>query len=177
MSLTCWHTLLAQQLTLLSAADTLPRVAVIGMGNRMLGDDAVGSIIARALRWSMTGQSHLLCLDVGLGLESYTGPILRFQPALLLFIDAANMGMPVGTIRLLAPASTASGATGTHTLSLTPFMQYIRAQHPCHMLLLGIEPAATVPGQRLSPPVRHSARQIIQQLKIILAGRLSHTHI
>lgn len=174
MSTPCWYTLLTQQLRLLSAADTTPRVAVIGMGNRLLGDDAVGSIIARALRWSMAGQPHHLCLDAGLGLESYTGPILRFHPALLLLIDAANLGMPAGTIRLLVPSSTASASTGTHALSLSPFAQYIRAQNPCHILLLGIQPASTVPGQRLSPPVRYSARQIIQQLQVILDSDRSH---
>lgn len=170
MSTPCWYTLLTQQLRLLSAADTTPRVAVIGMGNRLLGDDAVGSIIARALRWSMANQPHRLCLDVGLGLESYTGPILRFHPALLLLTDAANLGMPAGTIRLLAPSSTVAGPTSTHTQSLIPFAQYIRAQNPCHILLLGIQPASTLPGQRLSPAVRHSARQIVQQLQVILAS-------
>src|SRR5437870_308197 len=96
MSKPFWPAVLAQMLQRLRPPDRALRVAVVGIGHELRGDDAAGSRVARALQ----PRSHdlLLVIDAGPAPENCTGPLRRFAPDLVLLIDAAQINVPPGTI-------------------------------------------------------------------------------
>jgi hydrogenase 3 maturation protease len=128
------------------------RVAVVGIGQSLRGDDGAGSAVARALQTQLQGVSSVLVLDGGSAPENQTGPLRRHRPALVILVDAAQMGTAPGTLEWLAWEET-HGMTSSHTLPPHFLARYLTAVVCCEVVLLGIEPADTTIGASLSPAV------------------------
>lgn len=121
---------------------------LLGIGNPRHGDDALGPVFARAFR-----HPGWRCLNAETVPEHFTGLIRRLHPALLVFLDAADMGLPPGTLRRLVPETIQSGDIGTHAGSIGRLAEFLSGCAD-RIVILGIQPAATAPGTRLSRPVR-----------------------
>jgi hydrogenase 3 maturation protease len=155
MSPLSWNAHLSQTLSrLASSASPGPlRVAVVGVGQSMRGDDGAGSEIARRLQARLQGASVVLVLDGGCAPENQTGPLRRHRPALVILVDAAQMGAAPGTLAWLAWEETRGMTASTHTLPLHILARYLTYLLSCQVYLLGIEPADTMIGAPLSPSV------------------------
>ncbi len=88
-----------------SLAKTLPAlirkptnsVALVGIGNPLKGDDASGLVTIHRLQEADL-PDNLYRIDSGAVPENCTGILRKIQPALVIFIDAADMGMKPGGI-------------------------------------------------------------------------------
>jgi len=137
---------------------------LLGIGNPHHGDDALGPIFARAFRhpgWQ--------CINVSTVPENYTGVVRRLHPELLIFLDAADMGLPPGTLRRLAPNQIQTRDFGTHA---PPLGQLAGFLSDCteQIIILGIQPETTAPGTRLSKPIRATLKELGP---ILASGRIS----
>src|SRR5512135_3260488 len=93
MSKPSWQNSLRTRLNLIKANNPEARLALVGIGNLLRGDDAAGILIARALaRRPALQKPNLLVLDSGGLPENFSGVLRRFQPDAILFIDAAELG-------------------------------------------------------------------------------------
>ena len=120
----------------LSRPDRPTRIAVVGVGNELYGDDAIGVYIARRL----SASSNLLVVDACPVPERCTGPLRRFTPDLVILVDAVSMSQPPGTIRYFAEWHAADSAPATHSLPLDLLRVYLHAELGCNVTLLGIQP-------------------------------------
>lgn len=137
---------------------------LLGVGNPRLGDDALGPVFARAFR-----APGWICWNGTIAPENYVSPIRRAAPSRLILLDAADMGLPPGTIHLLDPATLSStGGFGTHAPSLAGLASYLSLFVP-EVRLVGIQPLSCIPGTRLSSPVRTALRTLSSTL---LSGHL-----
>lgn len=136
---------------------------LLGIGNPRHGDDALGPVFARAFR-----HPGWRGLNAATAPENFTGLVRRLHPDLLVLLDAADLGEPPGTLRRLDPAAIAAGDFGTHAGSIGRLAAYLSG---CagQIAILGIQPADTTPGRRLSPPVRATLKRLAADLA---AGRL-----
>ena len=77
------------------------KILVLGLGNELLADDAVGLLIIRELANEYKGQAELVeCTVSGLALLEY---FVDFEKAII--VDSINTGkQPAGSIYELAPA-------------------------------------------------------------------------
>ncbi|MBN2303967.1 MAG: hydrogenase 3 maturation endopeptidase HyCI, partial [Anaerolineae bacterium] len=73
-----------------------PRVALVGIGHELNGDDAAGLAVVRALLPLAEGRDRVSLIDAGPAPENCTGPLRAFAPDLVLLIDAAQMGEEPG---------------------------------------------------------------------------------
>ena len=98
----------------------LPRVAVVGVGQRLRGDDGAGPAVAQRL--APLADAALLVVDAGHAPENCLGPIVRFRPDAILFVDAARGGLAPGELIWLRPdeADSRGGSTWSTKLSLRP---------------------------------------------------------
>ncbi len=155
---------------LLALKATLPppdaRVAVLGIGNELRGDDAAGVLVARRL--AKTHSDRALVFDGGQTPENCTSALRRFRPAFILLIDAALIEAPVGTIRYLELEQALESSATTHSLSLHLLATYLSTEFECRFGVLGIQPGHTEFNQPLSPPVRNAVRTITRQLNALL---------
>jgi hydrogenase 3 maturation protease len=152
----------------LEQVDPPSRVALLGMGHELRGDDAAGIAVARGLEPLVTVQERLLVIDAGPAPENFTGALRRFNPDLVLLVDAARLGEASGAVRWLAWQDTLGLAVSTHTLPLHMLSAYLVAELGCEVVLLGIQLAHTVIGAPLSPDVRHTVDRVVQMLADIL---------
>jgi len=120
-------------------------VLVVGLGNLLLGDDGVGVHAVRLLAADRSTPGFLRPLDGGtLGFRLLDA--VRKSDAAL-FIDAAELGQPPGTIRLLEGdalrACTGHGGRfSAHEAGLIDLLMLARMDGwaPTHMAVLGIQP-------------------------------------
>lgn len=140
-----WNDSLYQKLNRLKRSDPsgLPRICLIGVGNDLRGDDSAGLIVARQLLADERFEDipNLLILEGGPAPENQTGRLRIFQPQLVLFIDAAHLDEPPGTIQLIPLESIDGMSASSHSLPLSILARYIMAEFDCEVEVLGIQPA------------------------------------
>jgi hydrogenase 3 maturation protease len=137
------------------------RVAVIGVGNRMRGDDGVGSVIAERLQELAKG--NLLVIDAETVPENYLGVLLDSKPEVALFIDAVDFGGEVGEWALVPLSVLGDKVPTTHTVSLKLLGQILES-NGIECLLLAIQPKQIGFGAPMSEEVASVAERIVQML-------------
>jgi hydrogenase 3 maturation protease len=141
MSRLSWQAMLSRTVSRAEAGAPLPRVAIVGVGHELRGDDAAGLAVARALQRTLTGDQEVLVIDAGPVPESQIGPLRRFRPDVVLFVDAAQMGEAPGAIRWLSPHEALGLSASTHALPLGVLATFLTRELACDVALLGIQPA------------------------------------
>jgi hydrogenase 3 maturation protease len=121
------------------------------------GDDGVGIAIARRLAQRVEGDDSLLIVEAGHAPENILGSILRFQPAIILFLDALKADEPSGTILWLTSDEADSVGGGTHTLSLGLLGSYLRSVTGADVYVLGVQPLRIGFGEGLSTTAEAAA--------------------
>jgi hydrogenase 3 maturation protease len=129
------------------------------IGNRDGGDDGIGPYIADTLK---SDSFDFMVLDCGTTPENYTAVVKRQKPKTLVLIDAADMGLPAGDIRIIPKEKLGSMHISTHGMPLSVLIQYLEKEAE-HVILIGIQPE-TMSG-KISKPVKKSAKQLIHLLK------------
>jgi hydrogenase 3 maturation protease len=165
-----WIKPLRQVLESLASQNKRPaRVALIGIGNELNGDDGAGVLVARAVV-KPDDQVNWLVIDAGPVPESFTGPLRRFQPELVLFVDAAEMGEPVGTVAWLDWQATDGLSASTHSLPPTVLAKYLIHELACQVAIIGIQPQQLELGRLLSPAVQKTVTEVAAGLSEIITG-------
>ena len=136
---------------------------LITVGNELMGDDAAGPLLA-----SMLKQSPLVGLEVidgGNVPENYLFKIREMAPDQVTIVDAADMGIQPGEIRLIDKDEIGSVfIMTTHTLPLTYLMEAIREFVP-RVELIGIQPDLVAFGYPISNPVKNAVERVYSWLE------------
>jgi hydrogenase 3 maturation protease len=140
------------------------RVAILGVGNELNGDDAAGMLVARGLRKEMGENDHLLVIEAGPAPESFSGPLRRFRPDLVLLVDAAELGLPPGSAAWIDWSEADAAAASTHTLSPSLFAQFLIAELGCRVAMIGIQPEHLDFDQPVSEAVRRGVERVTRLL-------------
>jgi len=147
---------------------------VLGIGNPLGGDDAAGALVVDTLNQKRQKLHPLLsdeirAIDTGTAPESYTSVIRQHRPDLLILVDAADMGLPPGSFRIITPDRINTLSFSTHHMPLSMFISYV-SEFCGKILLVGIQPERTETGSGISKVVRKSARELVEA---ILERRIS----
>ncbi|MEA1977839.1 MAG: hydrogenase 3 maturation endopeptidase HyCI [Chloroflexota bacterium] len=166
-----WDNLLGEQLERLWKTTHSLRIAVMGIGHELQGDDAAGVLIARHLQSLLGLSEERLILCAGPAPENCTGALRRFEPDLVLMIDAAQMDEGPGTVQLISCQDITGIGASTHTLPLHILVKYLTSELGCEITLLGIQPEFVEFGE-ISPLMRKVVPAIAQKLAIVLGKEL-----
>jgi hydrogenase 3 maturation protease len=131
----------------------LPRLAVVGVGQALRGDDGAGPAVVARVRELLPPDEALLLLDAAHAPENVLGRLIRFNPDVVLFIDAVRAGAPPGAVRWLAAGAAEAAGGSTHTLPLAMLAEFITAETGAAVYVIGIQPATTEFSAGLSPSV------------------------
>lgn len=149
------------------------RLLIVGVGNRMRGDDAAGCSVARILRGRLRGKGNVLVMDCGGVPENFTLEMKRFRPSHILFIDAVDMGLKPGDARLVEGDELAGGSLSTHKQSLKLLFSVLKEGIPgVKIKLLGIQPKTIDFGARISSQVRVSVRAVADGISKLYGGSM-----
>jgi len=147
---------------------------VLGIGNRLGGDDAAGTcvvdmLIQRQHRVNSLPTDDLTAIDAGSFPEGYTSVIRQHRPDLLILVDAADMGLPPGALRIITPEQINTPSFSTHHIPLSIFISYVK-EFCGSILLVGVQPKQTETGGLISEAVRQSINTLTEA---ILEGRIT----
>jgi len=147
------------------------RLAVVGIGDELMPPDRPGMFAAREIgKEQIPGVRIFLAGTVP---ESITGPLRRYRPGHVIFLDAADMGATPGTIALIEPERIRAGLITTHVLPLSVVMDYIARETGAGVTLLGIQPDLAGPDKDLSEGDLAFLRRNLQSVSQILRNRLA----
>jgi hydrogenase 3 maturation protease len=144
------------------------RVAVVGIGDRLLPFDRLGMLAAEAIE-----ALHLPGVRVffaGTVPESMTGPIRRFEPEHVLFIDAAEMGVPPGTVSIVEPEGIHATLFSSHVLPLSLVMEFLEKDAHTRVTLIGIEPDTQSRESEPTPDEQEGLERLLGAVKLVLGG-------
>jgi hydrogenase maturation protease HycI len=139
------------------------RLAILGIGNELNGDDAAGVLAARALR--PAGNHDLLVIEAGPAPENFTGTLRRFQPDVVLLVDAAELGEPPGSVAWVSWTAAGGWSGSTHTLPPTVLARFLVEELGCQVILVGIQPARLDFDAGLSEPVQNAIGAVVEEIK------------
>ena len=131
---------------------------LLGIGNDLLGDDGVGPYIANHLL-----NSNWITIDAGIMPENYIRPVRNHKPDTIVIVDAVNMGLKPGSIRIIPPDLIRDCGLGTHQLPLT-FVTDQLLSICTNVTFIGIQPGSLDPDTFLTDPILKAAEFLLHVL-------------
>lgn len=159
------------------------KLAIMGIGNTMKGDDGFGIIfIKNLINHYMNNNidiknelnpnnevnkigNKLLLLNCGVVPENFTNVLKKEKPSHILIVDAALMGKPLGTISQIDVEDISGIGFSTHSLPMSIIVKYIKHYINTEILIIGIEPKNIDFGMPLS---REIYKKNLEFTKIII---------
>lgn len=136
------------------------KVVLLGVGNPMMGDDAVGSRVAEELKGKVN-----IPVFVGEDVpENYLYDIIAKEPSYLLVIDAVDFGGEAGEVRLINVKELTPRFLSSHGISLN-IMASILEEKGCKVILLGIQPKNLSFGADISEEVKRSGEEVLSLIR------------
>lgn len=145
-------------------------MALLAVGNPLLGDDGAGVALGRALQARLGDSPDLRIFPAETAPENFGGPLRRFAPDLALWLDAADLGAPPGTAACLPWQAAEESRPGTHFGSPALFAQFMEAETGAEVLLLTVQPEAMGFGRPLSGTVAAAVEGLAEELAGLLRG-------
>ncbi|MBH0200943.1 MAG: hydrogenase maturation protease [Nitrospira sp.] len=139
---------------------------IIGLGNGMRGDDAVGLLAARLIRQAVGDRVEVIEAEMA-GVDLIE---LMKGAHLVILIDAARSGQAPGTIhRLDASAGPIGGQIfphSSHALGMVDALELARAMGvlPATVIVYGVEVESTEAGRPLSPAMAEALDQVVDRI-------------
>jgi len=145
------------------------RVAIIGVGDELMPSDRLGMLAAREIDRLQLPAARVFY--AGTVPESVTGPVRRYRPSHILFLDAADMGARPGAVAVVDPDRVRARLFTTHALPLSVVMEYLGRDTKAGVTLVGIQPEMEAFGP--SPSAREQAglTHLVAAIQRILSAR------
>ncbi len=141
----------------------MTRKLMVAVGNCLMGDDAAGPLLAREMERAPLADWS--ALDGGFAPENCLHLIRAAAPEQVLLVDAADMDLAPGEVRLIdAERLDDPFLLTTHALPLSYLTQALREFVP-RVALLGIQPQVVAFGYPVSAEVRQAVSRIYDALK------------
>ena len=142
---------------------------VLGVGNRMRGDDAIGSIVGEEI----AREGRIPAYDCSVAPENYLAKVLEQKPAELLLVDACDFGGEPGEIRVFSESEferIAYGLLLSHTLPLTLLAALVKKELDCRIRLVGIQPSSVEFGSEMTEAVRRAVPRVMALIRELAKG-------
>ncbi len=134
------------------------RLAILGVGNPLRGDDAIGVEIIKKLSDKVPEWIRLFNCEMVP--ENYLSEIEVYQPTHVLFIDAADFKAKPGEAKLILPEKIDEIAISTHIIPFSILAWIIRERIRSKIILLGVQPYQTEFNDTLSPALQKASEEI-----------------
>jgi hydrogenase 3 maturation protease len=130
------------------------KIAVLGIGSEIRGDDAVGlEIVGRLEEYPLR---DVLLLKTETVPESFTSVLRKFNPTHILMIDAAHLGGEPGEAKIIPTQMICDVCVSTHKLPLTVLANYLSSK----VTLVGIQPRSIAFGTSITRELKAAATKI-----------------
>jgi len=144
-------------------------IVLLGIGNELRGDDAVGHLLARKL--ADQGLPGLNAIPVGVSLENATHLVARHHAQVLILVDAvSDPARPLGEWGFFEPEALDCFIHSTHSVPLSLFVSYWRRETPgLDVHFIGVNIHGTAIFKALSPGIESAVETLAGHFRSALA--------
>jgi len=153
----------AQLIELIRDASKKGPIAIIGLGNPLRGDDAIGNYIALGLKGFLRDVQGVEVIIAEDRVENVMNRVKKLKPSLIIFLDAIRSHAEPGTIILKDLEELAEPEGYTHKIPLKLLLRLSGIDSESYVL--GVQARAIDFGKGLSEPVKRSGDELIEFLK------------
>lgn len=141
------------------------RIAILGIGSELRGDDIAGMLVAQELEKFSKESKPKIPFKVFLGgtaPENLTGEIKKYDPSHVIIIDTADMGEKPGFIGVLNPEDEKfCGSFSTHRMPCKVLIDYLKKSIGCKVIMIGIQAKCVDFGKEPSEEVKAAVKKLI----------------
>jgi hydrogenase 3 maturation protease len=138
------------------------KVAILGFGNRLWGDDGAGSVLAERLK---AAHPDAAIFDGGMVPENYLEKVAASEPDSILLVDATDFGGRTGECRVFAGDKLAFTGLSTHAGSPQMLAAYLEARTGGDVTMLAIQPEKTGEGSEISTGVETTVNSLVEEMQ------------
>ncbi|MBP2200131.1 hydrogenase maturation peptidase HycI [Pantoea cypripedii] len=132
------------------------------VGNNMMGDDGAGPLLAEKCRIAPCGDWTVI--DGGSAPENDVVAIRALRPDLLLIVDATDMLLPPGAIRVIDPDDIAEMfMMTTHNMPLNFLIDQLK-EDVGEVVFIGIQPDIVGFSYPMTEAVKNAVAEVYQRL-------------
>ncbi|NOX71075.1 MAG: hydrogenase 3 maturation endopeptidase HyCI [Candidatus Micrarchaeota archaeon] len=147
------------------------KIAIIGVGNDMKGDDGIGPLVAERF-FEKVKDAHDTILTKTYAPENIIGKIISFDPDVVVVFDAAIFGGAPGECRLIEREELTTFSMSTHNAPLGIFFEIIKESSKATIYLIGIQVESTHFGNKISEKVMSSVPSALSLANDVLRKHL-----
>ncbi len=136
------------------------RTVILGVGNPLQGDDAVGPSLVDLLH----GRVEATLIYGGEVPENYLSSIQAAQPEVVLIVVALELGAKPGSLAVMDADRLRAIENFTRNPGLAFLAVMIQDGTEAEVILVGIQPECTAFATEISPPVRQTMRSLEEML-------------
>ena len=146
------------------------RIAVLGVGSELRGDDIAGILVAQEFN---KPSKKIKSFVGGTAPENFTGEIKKFNPTHIVIVDSADMAKSkAGTVKLIDQEDISNFSFCTHRLPINIMTDYLIKFIDCEIIIIGIQPKTLKFNSKVSQVVEKSANFCVDTIKEILKEEL-----
>ncbi|WP_028536381.1 hydrogenase maturation peptidase HycI [Paludibacterium yongneupense] len=140
----------------------MPDNVVFAVGNSMMGDDGAGPLLAEMMRRDPIAGWDVI--DGGMTPENHVHRVVALQPRRVYLVDAAEMELAPGEIRIVEESSIADMLfMTTHSLPLSFVIEHLQAEG-CAVTFIGIQPGIVAFYCPMLAPVKDAVTQLYARM-------------
>lgn len=139
------------------------KLAVLGVGSELRGDDGVGPYLSEKL--SSFNSESFLSINGDLVPENFTRDLKKFRPDNIIIIDAAFMEKSAGDIEIVRINDLIGISFSSHSMPLSVLGKYLLQEIGANVYILGIQAINIDFGSEISLEVREAANKIFEMIK------------
>ena len=134
---------------------------ILGIGNEIKGDDAIGPIIAKKSSSLFNENKNIAVFDGGTVPENYTGLIRKENPTHIILVDAVDMKKEPGYIRVVGKEEIANYNISTHAMPVSFLIKYMETTVNAQIILIGVQPKSMGFAEPISKEVEESVEEVV----------------
>jgi hydrogenase 3 maturation protease len=137
------------------------RTVILGIGNPLQGDDAVGPSLVDFLQ----GRVDATLINAGEVPENYLSAIQAAQPEVVLIVVALELGAEAGCMTIIDADRLRAIENFTRNPGLAFLAVMIQDSTGAEVILVGVQPEATAFAAELSTPVHETLDNLEEMLE------------
>lgn len=142
---------------------TRPANLVLTVGNSMMGDDGAGPYLAELLEQNPA--SDWVVVDGGSAPENYAHHVHELRPERVVIVDATDMGLEPGAIRVVDERCIADMfIMTTHSLPISFLIERLR-ESVDEVVFVGIQPAVVAYAFPMMDVVKQAVEHLHERLR------------
>lgn len=143
------------------------KIMFLCIGNELRGDDSAGPLVAEKLEGFLDKNPDIMIINTGTVPENYTGLIRSESPSHIIFVDAVEMNLEPGTLRLVKEEEIANYSISTHAMPLSFMIKYLKSFSDAKMILIGIQPKSLEMYAEISKELEMGIENLMKDLQKI----------